>query len=58
MASAVAAELPKPYTSSLRIAFPSERNAKIVLATMEVDEELQPTRINKELSVQGNTLVM
>jgi hypothetical protein len=46
------------YSSDIKVQFPGNREATMVLKAIEVDEELQPTRIMKILSVQENFLTM
>ena len=48
--------LAKPYTSNVVIAFGSATRAGIVKSCLEVDEELQPLKINKTLCVQDGDL--
>ena len=46
------------YESELRINFVDGRQANFVKTTLEVDEELQPTKISKALIVEGSTLIV
>ena len=47
-----------PYCGSVRINFPSERQACIVRDCMIVDEELQPQKVTKNFEVEGADLVI
>jgi hypothetical protein len=48
----------KPCQGQIRIAFASEEMAFMVKQCMEVDEELQPARLTKEIAQQGVYLVV
>ena len=48
----------KDYKSTTRISFANSKQADIVKKCLEVDEELQPTKIDKVLSVDGHDLVV
>jgi uncharacterized protein (DUF2141 family) len=48
----------KPCQGQIRIAFSSEEMAFMVKQCMEVDEELQPARLSKDISQQGVYLVV
>lgn len=48
----------KQYHSQLRILFQSNDQAIIVLKCMQVDDELQPHRLEKTLSVEDNYLIV
>jgi hypothetical protein len=48
----------KQYHSQLRILFQSNEQAIIVLKCMQVDDELQPHRLEKTLSVEDNYLIV
>jgi hypothetical protein len=57
MAAAAAATLEvKPFKSIINIRLPSEHDAQIVMAVLDVDEELQPERMSRVYSVHGETL--
>jgi hypothetical protein len=45
-----------PHHSDVEVAFPSAARAALALAVMEVDEELQPTKVTKAFAVQGPVL--
>lgn len=47
----------KPYTFKTKVPFPSAADAEAVCATLSVDNELQPDKVAKKLSVEGNELV-
>lgn len=48
----------KPFNSILRINFKTDAHAAIVKACLEVDEELQPKKIEKEFALESNTLIV
>lgn len=48
----------KEYFSEVCIPFPSNHHATMVKDCLDVDEELQPSRLSKVLSVEGNVLRM
>jgi hypothetical protein len=48
----------KPYQSKIKIWFETTERAEMVRQCMEVDEELQPARLVKEMHVEGSYLVM
>lgn len=43
--------------SEIRVTFPTARFAGIAVASLEVDEELQPDKITKQLTQDGASLV-
>lgn len=47
----------KPYTFTTKVPFSSAADAEAVCATLSVDNELQPDKVTKKLSVEGNELV-
>ena len=50
--------MPRPYCSCVRIEFLSEEEASMVKQSLEGDDELQPTKIDKEFDLDGNVLIM
>ncbi len=46
----------KPYTTELLIPFPSNHQATMVMQCLEVDDELQPNRLEKTIEVHDNIL--
>lgn len=40
------------YESELRLSFPSEEKARVLMECLSVDEELQPTKISRAFSVE------
>lgn len=48
----------KPYCCTLRIRLPTERQAGIIKDCMEVDEELQPHKVERCFKVVDNELIM
>ena len=48
----------RPYQSSLRVSFSSNKQAYIVQHCLEFDEELQPTRIEKTFEVVDKELIV
>lgn len=42
---------------TMRIPFASEKHATIAKQVIEVDKELQPQVVKRELSIEGNILV-
>ena len=50
--------MPRPYCSCVRIQFSTEDEASMVKQSLEGDDELQPTKIDKEFDLDGNVLVM
>ena len=48
----------KPYQSSLKVLFSSNKQAAIVKNCLEFDEELQPTRIEKSFDVVDKELIV
>lgn len=44
------------HTSDVEIAFPSAKRAALAMAVLEVDEELQPTKVSKAFALQGPVL--
>lgn len=42
--------------SDVEVAFPSAARASTVMAVLEVDEELQPTRVAKSFATEGPVL--
>ena len=48
----------KQYHSQLRIFFSSNEQATLVMKCMQVDDELQPNRLEKKISVEDNYLIM
>ena len=51
-------EHPKPNKCKIRINLGSKRRAHMVKLSLDVDDELQPTRISRTLDVEDNHLVM
>ena len=49
---------PFPISSVLRIDFKNEDYAGMVKTALEVDEEIQPTKISKDIQVDGTFLVV
>lgn len=45
------------HTVTIRIPFASERHAAIAKQVIEVDKELQPQDVKRDLSVDGGTLI-
>ena len=43
--------------STTKVPFSSAADAEAVCATLSVDNELQPDKVTKKLSVEGNELV-
>lgn len=48
----------KPYTFSSSVPFPTADQAQIVCNAISVDEELRPDCVHREISTQGNTVVV
>lgn len=48
----------KEFFSEVSIPFPTNHHATMVKDCLDVDEELQPTRLSKILIVEGNVLKM
>jgi hypothetical protein len=48
----------KDFRSTISLTFPSELHANMVMQVLDVDEELQPERMTRVFSVQGNVLSM
>ena len=48
----------RPYQSTLKVNFSSNRQACIVQQCLEGDDELQPNRIDKTFQVDGSCLLM
>ena len=46
------------HTAILRLVFPDAAKAQVACQTLAVDDELQPEKIQKDLSTEGNTLVV
>ncbi len=46
------------HKSTIRIRFPNNNAAEIAKATLLVDEELQPEKIEKKFSVEENLLIV
>ena len=46
------------HTATLRMAFPDARKAEVVANTLAVDDELQPDKITKAITTEGNVLVV
>uniref|UniRef100_A0AAV1V188 Transcription factor Pcc1 n=1 Tax=Peronospora matthiolae TaxID=2874970 RepID=A0AAV1V188_9STRA len=45
-----------PYECDICLNFPAEVDAQFVLQTLEVDDELQPDKIHRTLTVKGSDL--
>ncbi|ETK83659.1 hypothetical protein F441_11459 [Phytophthora nicotianae CJ01A1] len=45
-----------PFECEINLSFPEEVDAQYVLQTLEVDEELQPEKIHRTLTVKGAEL--
>ena len=45
------------HRSTTKVPFSSAADAEAVCATLSVDNELQPDKVTKKLSVEGNELV-
>ncbi|KAF4322948.1 hypothetical protein BBO99_00003175 [Phytophthora kernoviae] len=45
-----------PFECDVCLTFPEEVDAQYVLQTLEVDEELQPDKIHRTLSIKGAEL--
>jgi|APCry1669189733_1035249.scaffolds.fasta_scaffold111421_1 tRNA threonylcarbamoyladenosine modification (KEOPS) complex Pcc1 subunit len=45
------------YKTEVKISFQSQEHAEIARAAVSVDEEIQPTKAFKNISVQGKILV-
>ncbi|KAG7393713.1 hypothetical protein PHYPSEUDO_004476 [Phytophthora pseudosyringae] len=45
-----------PFECDISLNFPEEVDAQLVLQTLEVDEELQPEKIHRTLTVKGTEL--
>jgi len=48
----------KRNQGSIRIKFPKEEHANMVMLSLQVDDELQPLKIEREFQVDKNYLVM
>jgi hypothetical protein len=46
------------FRSEVRVSFPTARFASMAVATLVVDEELQPDKITKEIRQEGRDLVV
>jgi hypothetical protein len=44
--------------SEISLSFPEQEDAEHAMMTIQVDEELQPEKIHRTLSVKGNDLVV
>ncbi len=53
-----ASDATKPCQGQIRIAFQSEDLAVMVKQCMDVDDELQPTRMTKDIVVDGASLLV
>ncbi len=49
-------EMDKPFHSTVAIRFPSPKHAYIVKSALEVDEELQPTKVTRQFEVVSEEL--
>jgi hypothetical protein len=52
------ADQSKPCQGQIRIAFQSEELASMVKECMDVDDELQPARLTKDIVIEGHSLLM
>lgn len=48
----------KPYHGQIRIKFESSEIASLVKQCMEVDDELQPNRLLKQMALEDHILVV
>lgn len=48
----------KPYQSSLKINLPSNELAQILYETLNVDEELTPNKLTRDLKVEDHYLIV
>ena len=48
----------RPYQSTLKVKFASNKQASIVQQCLEGDDELQPTKIEKSFEVVDSNLIM
>ena len=53
-----ASDATKPCQGQIRIAFQSEDLAVMVKQCMDVDDELQPARMTKDIVVEGASLLV
>ncbi len=51
-------EMSRPFNVTARIKLPSAEAAHILKASLDVDEELQPGRVTRELATEGSTLIV
>jgi hypothetical protein len=56
--AAVLRPMDRSYTSTVRIRLPSGEAAAILRDAIEVDDELQPTKITRTISADGSDLVV
>ena len=47
-----------PFESNINIKFLTQKQAEMVKTSLEVDEELQPKRVKKLITVEENNLIM
>ncbi|TMW68677.1 hypothetical protein Poli38472_006145 [Pythium oligandrum] len=47
-----------PYECDIRLSFPEAEDAEHAMLTIQVDEELQPDKIHRSLSVDGTDLIV
>lgn len=50
--------LDKPFQSIISLTFPTQRHAEYSKRTLDVDEELQPDKIDKMLTLDNTTLIV
>ncbi|GLD95066.1 hypothetical protein PINS_up003691 [Pythium insidiosum] len=47
-----------PYECEIALSFPEAEDAQHAMMTIQVDEELQPEKIHRTLSVNGSDLIV
>lgn len=48
----------RPYHSELMVSFSSNKDATVVMQSLEGDDELQPNKIDKTFHVENSKLIM
>ena len=48
----------KKHFGTIKVNFRSQDHARMVMLSLQVDEELQPTRIERQIQIEENSLLV
>ena len=50
--------MPENYVADIRIAYNSPEHATMIKDCLDVDSELQPDRVNKDVTIEGSYVIV